>query len=63
MRYRIRAVDGNGRQVVVGITSEQARKLGFSEGLVQREVADAWKRIACARKGAEAAGESNPEPG
>jgi hypothetical protein len=63
VRYRIPALDGNGRTVVVAITGEQARKLGFSEGLIQREVADAWKRIACTNKGAGAAEESNPEPG
>jgi hypothetical protein len=61
--YFIPALDGNGRAVVVAITRAQARKLGFSEGLIQREIAEAWKRIACARrKVAGAAGESNPEP-
>lgn len=61
--YFIPALDGNGRPVVVAITSGQARKLGFSEGLIQKEVAEAWKRMACARKKvAGAAGESNPEP-
>lgn len=62
--YFIPALDGNGRTVVVAITRQQARKLGFSEGLIQREVAEVWKRIARAqgRGRTEAARESNPEP-
>lgn len=63
--YFIPALDGNGRSVVVAITRAQARKLGFSEGLIQREIAEAWKRLACAgrkKKVTETAGDSNPEP-
>ena len=63
--YFIPALDGNGHTVVVAVTRAQARKLGFSEGLIQREIAEAWKRIACAhrkRRVAGAVGELNPEP-
>lgn len=60
--YFIPALDGNGRTVVVGVTRGQARKFGFSEGLIQPEVAEAWKRMACARRRTEAARDSNPEP-
>lgn len=49
--YSIPALDGNGRTVVVAITREQARKLGFSEGLIQPEIAEAWKRRALGRGG------------
>jgi len=61
--YRLRALDGNGRESLVEITRGQARKFGFSEGLIQPEAARAWKRVACYWKeqAAGAAGESNPK--
>jgi hypothetical protein len=61
--YLIPALDGNGRTVIVAVTRGQARKLGFSEGLIQPEVAEAWKRRACALKeAAGAAQDSNLKP-
>jgi hypothetical protein len=43
--FRIRALDGLGREAIIGITWEQARKFGFSTGLVQPEVAAVQKRL------------------
>lgn len=61
--YFVPALDGNGRTVVVGVTRGQARKFGYSEGLIPPEVAEAWKRKACALKeAAGAAQDSNLKP-
>lgn len=47
IKYRLPVRDGNLNLATIEVTGEQAKKFGFTEGLIQPEIAEQWQRSAC----------------